>query len=617
MPGLVGFVNEIARYDAERLLSDMALALDSGPRFRTDLYAEDHLGLGRVSLGILNPEPQPIWDEQGEVCVLMDGELFNRRFLRGRLDQRSAKPSTPNDAELILNLYKNEGTGLFPELNGAFTVAIWNKLTNELVLANDRLGLYPLYFVDTGTSFAFAAGVRALMRFPGVSQRVDPTAIAEFLTFDHVLGQRSFLRDVELLPQGSILTFRDGKLEQSRYWRPCFREEHPIFDEQEYIERCVELMRQAVRRQMSDNHSTGLLLSGGLDSRMLLGLLAGNEKDSPITTFTFGIPGCDDARFAKEASRLAGATHYFFELKPNWMLEMASECVRITDGMGNLVNMHVIATLEQEAQYAQVLYKGFLGDAMFGFGMRPRYWADYSEADRMHVHMEAYRDYDVLTFDFPVHSHLFTDSFLKQVGTGILDDYRRVMNESQTENLSDQRIYIDFTQRVPRMTLNGVEGVRSRAAVRLPYADNDLVEFSLQIPPGLRLGRDLMVNAFIQTLPEYAQIPLTSSGLPLMEGARDVIDRAKRVIKWHLRHRGIDRLAGPDHKHYKNYDEWFRTMMRPWVEDVLLAQTCLNRGYFRPNFVKALVREHMEGANHAVQLGALLSLELWHREFLE
>jgi len=212
---------------------------------------------------------------------------------------------------------------------------------------------------------------------------------------------------------------------------------------------------------------------------------------------------------------------------------------------------------------------------------------------------------------------LFSDEFLRELGTSVMDDYQAGMFDAGTESLADQRVYFDFRQRVPRMTLRGVEVVRSKMDVRLPFADNDLVEFSLQLPPGLRYERRLQRNTFIRKFPKLAQIPSADTGLPMMMCAREVYLRGLQLTRWHLRARGLGRLAGPDKRPYKDYNLWFGTVLRNWVEETLLNTKSLNRGYFRPEFIRKIVSEHMTGTNHAVRIGALLSLELWHQIYLD
>jgi hypothetical protein len=259
-----------------------------------------------------------------------------------------------------------------------------------------------------------------------------------------------------------------------------------------------------------------------------------------------------------------------------------------------------------------------MGDAMFGFGLRPRHWADYDDATRLQVHLESYRDYNVFNFDLPQHHRLFSEAFQRQVGNGVLEDYQSAIVAAGVKQLANQRLYIDLTNRVPRMTINGVEVVRERAVVRLPFCDNDLVEFCFQIPPGLQMGRQLITRAFIHAFPELAQIPATPSNLPLVACAREVMLRAQDLAQWHLRQRGLGRLAGPEHRPYKDYHTWFRGVLRPWVEGNLLSAKSLGRGYFSPDYIRQLLNDHMTGrANHAGRMGALLALELWHQQFLD
>jgi asparagine synthase (glutamine-hydrolysing) len=359
------------------------------------------------------------------------------------------------------------------------------------------------------------------------------------------------------------------------------------------------------------------MLSGGLDSRLLLGLMAEASNGQPMTTFTWGIPGADDVRYAAECARVAGTRHHFFELKPSWLLDKAEQVVRQSDGMGNVVNLHAAAALEAEAQQAQVIFKGFLGDAMFGFGLRPRHWADYDDGDRLHTHLEAYRDYDVLDFDLPEHPRLFTPAFQQAIGDEVLGAYDAAIRASGVTQLAVQRLYIDLANRVPRMTLNGVEMVRSRAAVRLPFADNDLVEFSLRIPPGFHYGRQLVKQAFLEAFPDFAKVPVTPTNLPQVACAREVALRAAGLVRWHLRRAGLGRLAGPEQRPYKDYNRWFRTELRAWVTDILLSHQSLERGYFNPDYVRQLVQAHMSGEDHAVRLGGLVAIELWHRQFID
>jgi asparagine synthase (glutamine-hydrolysing) len=616
MPGLVGYCADLSPQEGAALLHAMARSLEAEPRFRAELDAGAGFGLGRVSLGLANPQPQPLWNADRTIGLVMDGELVEAQGLA--VLGRTASPA-PSDAALLLRLYEEMGEDFALQLNGPWTAAIWDGRTRRLVIANDRLGLHPLYYSQVAGGLIFGGGVRGLLAHPSLPRCMDRAAMAQFLTFDHVLGQRTLVKDVHLLPGGSVLTFHDGRLDLRPYWRPLHPSQYMLRSEEELMAQLLHYLEQAVQRQVqrADGLALGLMLSGGVDSRVLLAYLVQHAGGRPLNSFTWGIPGCNDATYARQVARTLGVPNAFYELRPDWLLRQAEEAVRIIDGLGNVVNLHALATLEPEAQAAPVIFKGFLGDAMMGFAQRPQHWADYDDATRIQAHLQVHRDQGVISFDPAQHSQLFSAACQSEVGDAVLAEYRAGMDASRSSLLADQRIYFDYTQRVPRMTINGVEVVRSRAVVRLPFCDNDLIDFMLAVPPGYRYQRSLMRNAFIRAFPQLAQIPITDTGLPLATCARDVTLRAEDWARWHLHQAGLRRVAPTRRRPYKDYAAWMRGVLRPWVEETLLSPHTLGRGHFQPAFVRQVVAEHMAGANHAVRLGALLTLELWQRRFID
>jgi asparagine synthase (glutamine-hydrolysing) len=617
MPGLIGFVKDVDPQQATDLLQGMTKALEPESRFGVHLYQEGPLGLGRVSLGILNPEPQPIWNEDKSVCIFMEGEIYDYQEMKGRLVKGGYRFTVDNDAEFALHMYEEHGEDFAVNLNGAFVIAIWDRRSQKLLITNDRLGLHPLYYAEMSSGLIFASGVRALLADSTLSRQVDRVAMEQFLIFDHVLGDRTLLSAAKLFPQASVMTYANGQLRTRRYWNLKYAETYPLRNADSYVEELKSLMRQAVCRQAQGDASFGLLLSGGMDSRYLLGLLAECPLGEPLRTFTFGVPGCDDARYSKELANAARSRHHFFELKPDWLLSQADEAVRITDGLGNIVNLHALATAQEESRYARVVQKGFLGDAMFGFALRPRFWADYDDDTRIQAHLQTHRDQGVINLEEDDRKALFTEGFRRAVGNGTMEAYKAGMGEANSSQLAIQRLYFDLRQRVPRMTINGVEVVRSYMAVRLPYADNDLVDFSTQLPPGYHYRRELVHRAFIEEYPSLAKIPCTPSNLPMIACFREVYLRGRALAQWHLQAKGLGRIAGPSMRPYKDYNNWFRTVLRGWIEDTLLGAHATQRDYYNPQFVRSLVAEHMAGADYAIRLGALLSLELWHRQFID
>jgi asparagine synthase (glutamine-hydrolysing) len=209
---------------------------------------------------------------------------------------------------------------------------------------------------------------------------------------------------------------------------------------------------------------------------------------------------------------------------------------------------------------------------------------------------------------------LFTDDFKSAIGNEVMAGYKKGMDDSGSTLLADQRIYYDYRQRVPRQTLNGVEMARARTAVRLPFADNDLVDLFLRMPPGLRDERRVMRDAFIKAYPQLAKIPVPNTGLPMIDCGRDVRIRAERLLRWQL-NKVNKKISYTGKRPYKDYSNWFRGPLKKWVDDTLLSQKHMERGYYNPEVVRRLVNEHMSGQkDHIIKLGAMVSVELWHQQ---
>lgn len=617
MPGLIGFIGTPAGVDAHKHLSAMLAALDPGQQLQRDTYLNGQVGLARATLGIFNGQPQPVWNQNKTRCIFFEGELYEQARLLSALQQRNAELLPGDDAALLLSLYEAFGEACAQLLNGAFIAAIWDANARQLILFNDRLGQYPLYYAYHHGRFAFASGVRALLADPQLPRQVDHSAIAQFLTFDHILHDRTLLESVKLMPQAVFLVADDRGFQIKPYFDFQFPAEYPLRSEQDYIDEFLVIMERAVTRQAQHQDAVGILLSGGMDSRFILPYLIEHTNQPEIQAFTWGREGCDDLQFAREVAKTLGARHHFFKLDPQWLHQKALEAVRLTDGMGNLVNLHALATLDQETQFARVIHKGFMGDAMFGFALRHQFWASYDSSTLQQAHIQVHSDQGVITFNQQERQALFTGSFNQSVDNTVEQEYMQGMYESGVTSPALQRIYFDYRQRVHRMTIKGVEVVRSQAMVRLPFCDRDLLDFALRLPPGLLYHRRVIYNAFIQRFPKLAQIPVTPSGLPMTSCARDIRIRTERMLRWHLINRGL--LKGPytERRPYADYHGWFRTILRGWVESTLLSERSLNRGYYKPEALRSVVDAHMQGANHAVRLGALLAIELWHQLYLD
>lgn len=613
MPGLIGFVGNKDQDSLKKLMSDMAQAMMEHPDYRQEMYTEAGLGLGRVTLGLLNPETQPLWNQNKTLCIAMEGEIFDYAALKQDLLAKGYQFQGDSEVELILGLYKEYGPDFAIKLNGAFIIAIWDSVAKKLLLVTDRLGLYRIFYIRHQGNLLFASGVRALLADPAVPRDVDHTTMLQFLTIDHVLGNRTLIKQICLMPPASILTFQRGEFDIQPYWRLQFAHEYPARTIDSYLEELDHLINQAFARYIKHDLPAGILLSGGLDSRVVLGMLRRHAPDMPLHTFTFGVPNCDDARYAREAAVVKKTAHHFYELEPDYLLAAVDKGIQLTDGLSNVVHFHALATLSQETQHAKAFYKGFFGDSLMGFGIGQILWGNYNDEEFTKLFLQEY--YTV--FDWDEHQHLFTPEFLAASGK-IEDALHQVLKLSaEASQLFDRFKILDFRNRQRRMTLNGLELVRSQGIVRAPFCENDLVEFMLKVPPGLRVDRYLMKQYFAGSFNDLAKIPSTETGYPYVPCLRDSLLRLNNQMRWRLRGAGLHWVSMPKKRSYHNYDHWLRSTLRHWVEDILLDARTLSRGYFNPDYVRKVVQEHFDGATFNKKLGGLIALELWHRRYID
>jgi asparagine synthase (glutamine-hydrolysing) len=618
MPGIFGFINTLHGNPNQQWLAAMADAMLDEPFYQQFLYEDSHVSMGRVGLDIVHPFPQPAWNETDTVAVVMEGEIYDYAEHRARLEKAVHCFETTSHAELFAHYYEELGPAFVSQLNGVFAAAIWDQRARKLVLVNDHMALQPLYYTPNRVEgFAFASGVRALLTLPDLPKTLDRLAVAQFLAFDHVVDDHTLLSEVKQLPAATILTVSDGKITSHKYWRPNYPVHYPLRSIDEYCEALQPVLRRAFQCQMSWDHPIGVLLSGGLDSRVVAAELRSMSNGNPLNTFTFGNPGCDDARYASEVSKQLDIPHFFYTLRSDYLIQCANKGVRLSDGLANVVHMHTLPNLSDQASHAKIIYKGFLGDALMGYSLVDNLWANYAEDDLTHAHIAALKALGGIVFDPAEIDEVLLPQSEGPFREQVISSWGGAIKASQTTLPADQRHFLDLSQRVPRMTLTGVEWVRSQAHVRLPFADKDLVEFMLTVPPGFRFQRKMIKEVFIRQHPELAKIPYTETGYPLVPCRREVTKRAQEQLRWWLRAMGMKWVPMPAKRPYARYGDWFRGELRDWMCDILLSKCCLERGIFNPGFVKQLVADHLAGVNHHTRLGALIAIELWHQQFMD
>ncbi len=277
------------------------------------------LGHRRLAIIDLAGGQQPLANEDGSVWIVLNGEIYNFRDLRRRLEGAGHRFRTYSDTEVLVHLYEDEGPEFLTHLNGMFAIALWDARRRQLLLARDRLGKKPLVYRQEPDRLLFASELKAILEVPGVSREIDPQALDEYLTYQYVPHPRTIFRGIAKLPPGHYALWRDGRLDVQSFWRPDFNVEESLPAE-EYARQLRELMTSAVEMRLQSEVPLGAFLSGGIDSTIVVGLMS-QLAGERVRTFSIGFPvgEFDETRYAREAAERFGTLHEEFQVRPDAM----------------------------------------------------------------------------------------------------------------------------------------------------------------------------------------------------------------------------------------------------------------------------------------------------------
>ncbi|MEW6270863.1 MAG: asparagine synthase-related protein, partial [Thermodesulfobacteriota bacterium] len=405
--------------------------------------------------------------------------------IRG-LEEDDGLPAT------LLELYRRDPRGL-EGLSGSYVLALWDAARRRLVLANDRFGSRNLYLAIAGDVLVFAPLVGALLALPDVARDLDLGAVADLLTFQHVLGDATLLRDVRALPPASIATFDASGLRVRRRWQPVYRPERSARLE-EYADELGRRLRAAVVRSASSGLRPGLPLSGGLDSRALLAVLDGGSMEMPC--FTYGVAGCLDVLAARRLAASVGAPHRVIELEPGYVARYAGELVRLTDGMHLALNGHATA-LQQCADWCDLLVLGNGGDSLLD-----AFWKRHDARPGSEAFVRGMYDLMSCGVDGATARHVLAAPLRDELRRGPLDRLRRRLALYQGETAADVADAYNAGERHWRWVLQGVPAQSTHVEFRQPFFDDGVTELALRAPTALRTGRRLHVELIRRMTPD-------------------------------------------------------------------------------------------------------------------
>lgn len=624
MCGITGIFNLNGAPASSVILRQMTDAIAHRGPDSEGFYTDSFIGLGHRRLAIIDLSPaghQPMMTPDGQYILIYNGEVYNFQELRLELEAHGYQFRSRTDTEVVLYAYVEWGERMLDRFNGMFAFAIWDRTRQELFLARDRHGIKPLYYTQRGHVFLFGSEVKALLAHPDCQAALDKEALLEYFTFQNFFTDRTLFVGVRLLPAGTYLRVSlgaNGPGQPCRYWDYCFAEPEKPRDEREYAEELDRLLQQAVNRQLVSDVDVGAYLSGGMDSGTLTAIAA--TQLPYIKTFTCGFDlhsasgielAFDEREKAELMSHRFRTEHYEMVLKAGDMERVLPRFAWHLEEprVGQSYPNFYVAQLA--GKFVKVVLSGGGGDEMFG-GYPWRYYRavvndDFEDyIDKYYLYWQRLIPNTVIQKVFkpiwPEVRHVWTRDIFRDVFA------RRAQALTQPEDYINHSMYFEA-----KTFLHGLLVVEDKLSMahsletRVPFLDNDLVEFAMRLPVRLKLanlGEVVRLNENEPGKKPDKYFQKTRDGKLLL---RQVM---ARYIPPEVAEAEKQGFSAPD-------ASWFKGESIDCVRREILDGQARIYEYLDREAVRELVNEHLEGRqNRRLLIWSLLNFEWWLRKFI-
>ena len=629
MCGIVGFLTSKASDIPERdILREMRDVLihrgpdDKGEYVRSIDEKGPFIFFGhrRLSIIDLGTGHQPLSNEDESVWVVFNGEIYNFRELKNRLETLGHQFKTRSDTEVIVHAYETYGENCFRFFNGMFAIAIWDEKRKQLVLARDRLGKKPLYYCFLNGTFLFASELKAMMLYPAFPKKVDPVSLMKYLFFEFIPSPHTIFKDAKKIPAASYLVWDNKAIQVTQYWSPFESEKRRNdLSEAEAELRMMELLTESVKRRLISDVPLGVFLSGGIDSSTIAAL-AQREVPGRIKTFSIGFedPSFDESKYASLVSKYIGTEHHEQTMTPADLLDIVPRLPEILDepmADASILPTHLLSKFTRG--HVTVALGGDGGDELFaGY---PTYLA-HKLADQygrylkfLHRPLNFFGNLlpvsdENISFDFKVKKFLsgigYPEGIRNSVWLGSFpfSENQKVLSPEVLSQSSQDRLaediylheeeypyndritklqYLDLKLYFQESILVKVDRASMACSleIRAPFLDHELVEFVMGLPSEWKLkgftSKYILKRAVKKWLPdEIIKRPKKGFGVP--------------IAKW---------VKGP---------------LKELFEDLLSSDRIRREGFFNHEYVNELLQDHLSNKrDNRKQLWTLLVWELW------
>lgn len=625
MCGIAGFVEDpdaaspFTRDEQRALAHRMCEVIRHRGPDDEGLFLQDGVSLGmrRLSIIDLATGRQPIHNEDRSIWIVFNGEIYNFRELRRQLEAAGHHFYTSTDTEAIVHAYEEWGADAIGRLRGMFGLAIWDDRTRTLLLARDRIGIKPLHYAQVNGRLYFGSEIKSLLCAPDVPRDLDFAALDHYLSFLYTPRDGSIFKSVRKLPPGHRLTWRNGLTTVEPYWQ-LESDETFTGSEDDAAAALRIVLADAVRSHLMSDVPLGAFLSGGIDSSLVVALMA-EASSSRVKTFSIGFdePAFDELDHARTVARHFGTDHHEFVVKPDAVGILDAVVSHFDEPFADSSAIPTWYVSEMARRHVTVVLSGDGGDELFGGYDRYLPHPRVALFDRWSP--RAFRRAAVVAGAALPHGTT-GKNFLRHVGRDdegryldsirffsadekpalLSPEVRRCVNGFNAEAFlaahfaryrglpwPSQMMRFDAETYLPEDVLTKVDRMSMAHSIesRVPLLDNEVIAFASSLPSALKIANGRRKHLLKK---------VASAILP-----REIVDRRKQGFGVPL-------------------DVWFRGNLRELFTDTLLSQRALARGYFQQAFVERIVHEHVSGRrDHSLRLWQLVVFERWHQQYAD
>lgn len=587
------------------------------------LYFDHNLGLGmrRLSIIDLAGGHQPIFNEDGSIVIVFNGEIYNYRELAPQLEARGHVLKTACDTEVIVHLYEDLGEACVHHLRGMFAFAIWDTRRRRLFIARDRLGIKPLYYTQAGGRLIFGSEIKAILQHPEVQARLDFEALGHYLSLKYVPAPRTMFAGISSLPPGHLLLCDAHGVTVQPYWDVSFLTSDNQRNEAAYAEQLEELLRESVKLRLRSDVPFGAFLSGGVDSSTVVALMS-QFLDEPVKTFSVGFDSggqeADELPYARLIAQQYRTEHREIIVTAQDFMDLAEKVLwHLDQPIADQATIATYMVSKLAAQHVKMVLTGEGGDELFagyaryaGEQFSPLFQRIPAPAKSLALALSAHvpglrrpkialyalcqaNETNRLTNWFPLFNGDMKTALLSAElkrelnGASAEDVFAQYLARTNATTPLNRMLYVDTKLWLPDYLLLRGDKLSMAASLeaRVPLLDHKLVEFAASLPAHLklnRLARKYLLKQVSRTLVPDQIIRRKKEGFPIPIAS------------------------------------WFRGQARSFMRDILSPTAIRQRGLFNLNYVNNLLDEHETGmADHSYLLWGLMSVELWHRLFID